>query len=99
MLDAGQGISGAYCAKIQAQMGAEVIKSGPPEGGEARSMRRSPDDCPQPEKSGLFLALNANILPIFRSGPAFPAGNLAAFKPGSVARKRNGFLEAADKPS
>ncbi len=62
-------------------------------------MRPFPDDRPHPENNGLFLALNANILPIFGSVSAFPAGNLAAFKPGSVARKRNGFLEAADKPA
>ena len=51
VLEAGQGISGAYCAKIQAQMGAEVIKVGPPEGGEARRMRPFPDDRPHPEKA------------------------------------------------
>ena len=60
VLDVGQGISGPYCAKILAQMGAEVIKVEPPEGDAARRMGPFPGDDPHPEKSGLFLALNAN---------------------------------------
>lgn len=60
VLDAGQGISGPYCAKILAHLGAEVIKVEPPEGDEARRMGPFPGDSPHPEKSGLFLALNAN---------------------------------------
>ena len=60
VLDVGQGISGPYCAKILAQMGAEVIKVEPPEGDSARRMGPFPGDSPHPEKSGLFLAMNAN---------------------------------------
>ena len=60
VLDVGQGISGPYCAKILAQMGAEVIKVEPPEGDSARRMGPFPGDSPHPEKSGLFLATNAN---------------------------------------
>lgn len=60
MLDIGQGISAPYCAKILAHMGAEVIKLEPPEGDAARRMGPFPGDRPHPEKSGLFLALNAN---------------------------------------
>jgi len=60
VLDMGQGISAPYCAKILAHMGAEVIKVEPPEGDEARRMGPFPGDHPHPEKSGLFLALNAN---------------------------------------
>jgi len=56
----GQGISGPYCAKILAQMGADVIKVEPPEGDSARRMGPFPGDIPHPEKSGLFLAMNAN---------------------------------------
>ena len=62
VLDVGQGISGPFCAKILAQMGAEVIKVEPPDGDEARRMGPFPGDCPDPEKSGLFLALNVNKL-------------------------------------
>ena len=60
VLDVGQGISGPYCAKILAQMGAEVIKVEPPEGDSARRTGPFPGDSPHPEKSGLFLATNAN---------------------------------------
>ena len=60
VLDIGQGISGPYCAKILAHMGAEVIKIEPPEGDVARRRGPFPDDLPHPERSGLFLALNAN---------------------------------------
>lgn len=60
VLDLGQGISAPYCAKVLAHMGAEVIKVEPPEGDAARRMGPFPGDIPHPEKSGLFLALNAN---------------------------------------
>ena len=60
VLDVGQGISGPYCGKILAQMGAEVIKVEPPDGDSARRMGPFPKNISQPEKSGLFLALNAN---------------------------------------
>lgn len=60
VLDLGQRISAPYCAEILARLGAEVIKVEPPEGDAARQMGPFPDDVPHPEKSGLFLALNAN---------------------------------------
>ena len=60
VLDLGQRISAPYCAKILAQMGAEVIKVEPLAGDASRRMGPFPDDIPHPEKSGLFLALNAN---------------------------------------
>ena len=60
VLDVGQGISAPYCAKILAQMGAEVIKVEPPDGDEARRMGPFPGDSPHPERSGLFLAMNSN---------------------------------------
>ena len=60
VLDIGQGVSGPYCAKILAQMGAEVIKVEPQEGDKARRMGPFPGDIPHPEKSALFLALNTN---------------------------------------
>jgi crotonobetainyl-CoA:carnitine CoA-transferase CaiB-like acyl-CoA transferase len=41
-------------------MGAEVIKVEPPEGDEARRLGPFPNHTPHPEKSGLFLWLNAN---------------------------------------
>ena len=60
VLDIGERISAPYSAKTLANMGAEVIKVEPPRGDEARRMGPFPDETPHPEKSGLFLALNAN---------------------------------------
>lgn len=55
-------VSGPYCTKLFADLGAEVVKVEKPEGDEAR--RRGPflDDCPDSELSGLFLYLNTNKL-------------------------------------
>jgi crotonobetainyl-CoA:carnitine CoA-transferase CaiB-like acyl-CoA transferase len=60
VLDLGQYISAPYCTKVLADMGASTIKVEPPAGDVARSMGPFPGDVPHPEKSGLFLALNAN---------------------------------------
>ncbi|MED5207591.1 MAG: CoA transferase, partial [Chloroflexota bacterium] len=60
VLDVGQGVSAPYCAKILAQMGAEVVKVEPIEGDSSRAMGPFPNDIPDTEKSGMFLALNAN---------------------------------------
>ncbi|MBU1904949.1 MAG: CoA transferase, partial [Proteobacteria bacterium] len=54
-------VSGPYCAKIMADLGAEVLKIEPPvDGDPARRMPPFPEDKPHPEKSGLFLYLNTN---------------------------------------
>jgi crotonobetainyl-CoA:carnitine CoA-transferase CaiB-like acyl-CoA transferase len=54
-------LSGAYCAKLMADFGAEVIKVEPPGTGDrARYLPPFPGDEPHPEKSGLFLYLNTN---------------------------------------
>jgi len=54
-------VSGAYCAKLMADLGAEVIKMEDPEKGDpARKKAPFPNDIPDPEKSGLFLYLNTN---------------------------------------
>ncbi len=58
-------VSGPYCTKLLADLGAEVIKIEPPGvGDEAR--RRGPflHDIPHPDLSGLFLYLNTNKLGI-----------------------------------
>ena len=60
VLDIGQRISGPYCASIFANLGSRVIKVEPPEGDESRRVGPFPDGTPHPEKSGLFLSLNAN---------------------------------------
>lgn len=58
-------VSGPYCTKLLADLGAEVTKIEPPGvGDEAR--RRGPflEDIPHPERSGLYLYLNTNKLGI-----------------------------------
>lgn len=60
VLDVSQRVSGPYCAKVLAQLGAEVIKVEPPGGDEARKMGPFPDGEQHSEKSALFLALNMN---------------------------------------
>jgi CoA:oxalate CoA-transferase len=55
-------ISGPYCAKLFADLGAEVIKVEKPGGDEARKRGPFLNDKPDPELSGLFLYLNTNKL-------------------------------------
>jgi crotonobetainyl-CoA:carnitine CoA-transferase CaiB-like acyl-CoA transferase len=55
-------VSGPYCTKLFADLGAEVIKVENPEGDEARKRGAFLDDHPHPERSGLFLYLNTNKL-------------------------------------
>ena len=60
VLELGEGVSAPYCGKILAGLGAEVIKVESLQGDVARRMGPFPGDEPHPEKSGIFLALNAN---------------------------------------
>lgn len=60
VLELAQRIAGPYCGKILAQLGAQVIKVEPPEGDVTRRLGPFPEQRPHPEKSGLFLWLNAN---------------------------------------
>lgn len=54
-------ISGSYCGKLMADLGAAVIKIEKPGlGDRARSWGPFPGDIPHTEKSGLFLFLNTN---------------------------------------
>ena len=64
VLEVGGQVSAAYCGKILALLGAEVIKVEPPAGDATRLAGPFPGDLPHPEKSGLFLALNLNKLGI-----------------------------------
>ncbi len=52
------GVSGPYCGKLFAGLGADVIKVEPPGGDPTRRAGPFPGDVPHPEKSGLFLHLN-----------------------------------------
>src|SRR5215217_1507533 len=60
VVEAGGGAAAGYAAKLPADLGADVIKIEPPEGDETRRFGPFPGDVPHPEKSGLFLYLNAN---------------------------------------
>jgi len=61
VVEYGNFISGPFCARVLADLGSDVIKVEPSNGGdESRRHGPFPDDMPHPEKSGLFLYLNAN---------------------------------------
>lgn len=65
VLEYAQMVSGPYCGKLLADLGAEVIKiEEPGVGDEARRRGPFPNDIPDPEKSGLFLYLNSNKMGI-----------------------------------
>ncbi|MDY6893614.1 MAG: CoA transferase [Chloroflexota bacterium] len=54
-------ITGPFCTKLMADLGAEVIKiEEPGSGDDARARGPYPNDTPHPEQSGLFLYLNTN---------------------------------------
>jgi CoA:oxalate CoA-transferase len=54
-------VSGPYCSKLLADMGAEVLKIEPPLlGDDSRRRGPFPGDIPHQEKSGLYLYLNSN---------------------------------------
>ena len=58
VIEIAQGVSGPYCGKLLAGLGAEVIKVEPPSGDTARREGPFPNDVPDVERSGLFLHLN-----------------------------------------
>lgn len=63
VLEYSEFISGPYCGKLFADLGAEIIKvEKPGYGDRARAQGPFPQDVPHPEKSGLFLYLNSNKL-------------------------------------
>lgn len=53
-------VSGPYCGKLLADMGADVIKVEPPEGDPARLAGPFPKSGIHPERSGLFLYINTS---------------------------------------
>jgi crotonobetainyl-CoA:carnitine CoA-transferase CaiB-like acyl-CoA transferase len=65
VVEIGELASAPYASKLMADMGAEVIKiERPGVGDRARTRGPFPGGTPHPEKSGLFLYLNANKLGI-----------------------------------
>jgi crotonobetainyl-CoA:carnitine CoA-transferase CaiB-like acyl-CoA transferase len=60
VLELGHMVSAAYATKLMADLGADVMKIEEPGGDRARQHGPFPGDIVDPEKSGLFLALNTN---------------------------------------
>ena len=61
VLELGESISAPYCGKLMADMGAHVLKiERPGVGDQAREYGPFLNDQPHPERSGLFLYMNAN---------------------------------------
>ena len=55
-----QGVTGPFCGKAFADLGADVVKVEPIGGDRSRTHGPFPGDDPHPEKSGRFLYLNTN---------------------------------------
>ena len=60
VVELGQLVSASYAGKIMADLGADVVKVEEPGGDLARRRGPFPGGVADPEKSGLFLALNTN---------------------------------------
>jgi crotonobetainyl-CoA:carnitine CoA-transferase CaiB-like acyl-CoA transferase len=60
VIELGEGVAAAYCARLFADFGADVIKVEEPRGDVVRTWGPFPNDLPDPEKSGLFEFLNTN---------------------------------------
>ena len=60
VLDLSDDIAGAFCAKLFADFGADVIKVEPPGGDPTRSLGPFPSADADPEAGGMFIYLNAN---------------------------------------
>ncbi len=74
VIEWGHVVSAPYCARMLADLGAEVTKIEEPNiGDEARRLGPFPNNMSHPERSGLFLALNFNKLGITLN-PRTPKG-------------------------
>src|SRR5438552_776024 len=61
VVECGHMVAAAYATKLMADLGADVIKIEPPGSGDrSRTRGPYPGSVADPEKSGLFLYLNAN---------------------------------------
>ena len=58
VIEWGEVIAAPFCAKVLAELGADVIKVESPGGDRARAAGPFPGDVPHPERSGLFLFAN-----------------------------------------
>ncbi len=62
VVECGQGVAAAFAAKLFALLGAEVIKVEPPQGDLTRFRGPFRGNTPNPERSGMFIYLNAGKL-------------------------------------
>ena len=60
VVDLSNGIAGAFCSKLFADFGADVIKAERPSGDPTRTLGPFPTDASGPESSGMFIYLNTN---------------------------------------
>jgi len=60
VLEYGDMVPGAYCARLLADAGADVVKVEPPNGDSSRHSGPFPGNVKDPDWSGLYLYLNAN---------------------------------------
>ena len=60
VLEYGDMVPGAYCARLLADAGADVVKVEPPAGDSSRRRGPFPGNVSDPDWSGLYLYLNAN---------------------------------------
>jgi crotonobetainyl-CoA:carnitine CoA-transferase CaiB-like acyl-CoA transferase len=58
VIDLSNGVAGAFCGKLLAGFGADVIKVEPPEGDPLRDAGPFPNDLPNPNASGAYLQMN-----------------------------------------
>ncbi|MGH2602386.1 MAG: CoA transferase, partial [Dehalococcoidia bacterium] len=64
VIDLTAGVSGPYCTKLLAGLGAAVVKVEPPAGESGRRAGPFPGDQPHAERSGRFLHLNTGKLSV-----------------------------------
>ncbi len=62
VVEVGEQVASAYCGKLLADLGADVVKIEPPTGDAARRAGPFLGDVPHPERSAPFLYLNTNKL-------------------------------------
>ncbi len=60
ILDLSEGIAGPFCAKLLADLGADVVKVEPLEGDLSRRLGPYPGDVPDPERSASFFYFNTS---------------------------------------
>lgn len=112
VVDLSNDIAGAFCSKLFADFGADVIKVEPPSGDPTRSLGPFPGSNSDPEASGMFIYLNANKRGITLNLESERGRSLAAdlvanadivvenFAPGAMERMGLGYeVLNADNPA